>query len=115
MPLYFEKEEKKDGKLDASNDLQLFGEYIVPALGITRRFVGEEPSDLVTRQYNDSMRQILPHYGVKVVEIPRMQLNGEVISASKVRKAMKQGDWESVKEMVPEESYKVLYSEWRAK
>ena len=50
MPVYFEKENKQDIKVDAQLDLEIFGRYIAPALGITKRFVGEEPYDSVTRQ-----------------------------------------------------------------
>lgn len=111
MPIYFEKEEKKDAKLDATADLQIFGEYIAPQLGITTRFVGEEPIDLVTRQYNEYMKQILPYYGINVTEIPRMQIEGEIVSASKVREYMRLGDWDKVKAFVPEETYNVLIRE----
>ena len=73
MPLYFQKQKKKQAVLDASNDLRLFGNYIAPGLGITIRFVGEEPIDLVTKQYNETMKNMLPMYGISVTEIPRLQ------------------------------------------
>lgn len=108
MPLYFEKEIKKDAKLDATGDLQIFGEYIAPELGIVTRFVGEEPTDMVTKQYNEAMKQLLPYYGIQVIEIPRLEKDEEFISASKVRKAIHENDWDKVKQLVPEESYKEL-------
>lgn len=50
MPIYFEKAIKQEAQVDASKDLEIFARYIAPPLGITKRFVGEEPTDKVTRQ-----------------------------------------------------------------
>lgn len=102
LPLYFEKSEKKDAKLDANVDLGIFGEYVAPELGITERFVGEEKNDLVTKQYNEQMKFLLPSYGIEVTEIPRKCINGEPISASKVRELIQDGEWEQVKLYVTE-------------
>ena len=108
MPLYFEKEEKKEAALDATDDLKVFGDYIAPELGITHRFVGEEPLDQVTRQYNEAMKNILPMYGVSIVEIPRLQQGEKFVSASMVRKYLKEGDMGSVKKIVPAGVYSYL-------
>lgn len=103
LPLYFEKSEKKDAELDASVDLGIFGEYIAPELGITERFVGEERADLVTRQYNEQMKILLPSYGIEVTEIPRRCVDGEPISASKVRELLQREEWEQIKLYVTED------------
>ena len=108
MPLYFEKEEKKSAVLDAMADLKIFGSYIAPKLGISVRFVGEEPMDFVTRQYNNRMKDILPQYGIEVVEVPRFQQEGRVVSASLVRKNLKEGKMDIVKELVPSSVYSYL-------
>lgn len=83
-------------------DVEIFGQYIEPTLGITIRFAGEEPLDNVTRQYNDAMARILPRYGVAFEVIPRKKLEGEVISASKVRKLLEEKDFDAIARMVPE-------------
>lgn len=44
------------GKIDASADVELFGRFIAPALGVRIRFVGKEPLDVVTNQYNESLK-----------------------------------------------------------
>lgn len=108
MPLYFEKEEKKQALLDATDDLKIFGTYIAPELEISVRFVGEEPIDQVTRQYNEAMKSILPMYGVEVVEIPRFEQDGKIVSASRVRRYLREGKMEQVKKMVPESVYSYL-------
>lgn len=102
LPIYFLKEERKDAKLDANLDLKIFGEYIAPRLGITERFVGEERIDKVTKQYNEQMKKILPYYGIKLTEIPRLCYGEEIISASKVRKLLRQGSLEKLKNYVSE-------------
>ena len=105
---YFGKTELQDKKIDPSLDVSLFGEYIAPTLGITVRFAGEEPLDKVTLQYNDSMKNILPKYGIDFVVIPRKEFGGEVISASRVRKLLEKKDFESIKKIVPETTYDYL-------
>lgn len=103
FPEYFNKDDLQGTAIDPSNDIKLFGKYICPTLGINKRFVGEEPFDLVTRQYNDTMRRELPQLNIDFQEIPRKSIEGEeVISATKVRKALKANDFETLKRYVPQ-------------
>ena len=105
---YFNKAELQDVQVDSSEDVEIFGREIAPTLGITVRFAGEEPTDNVTRQYNETMKEILPRYGVEFCEIPRKEINGEPISASKVRAALKVGDFDKIKTLVPDTTFKYL-------
>lgn len=100
------------GKIDASADVELFGRYIAPALGIRIRFVGKEPLDVVTNQYNESLKSILPGYGVEVCEIDRLEKTGQVISASRVRKYMEKGRWNEIKEIVPKTTYDYILKKY---
>ncbi|MDR0786169.1 MAG: hypothetical protein LBE74_09895 [Treponema sp.] len=93
---YFNKSEIQDRVIDPSQDVRLFAEEIAPALGVTVRFAGEEPLDKVTRQYNEAMGRILPEYGIAFEEIPRMETDGEVVSASRVRALLEEGAWAEV-------------------
>lgn len=103
FPEYFNKDDLQGAAIDPSNDIKLFGKYICPALGINKRFVGEEPFDLVTRQYNETMRRELPLLNIDFQEIPRKSVKGDdVISATKVRKALKANDFETLKRYVPQ-------------
>ncbi len=105
---YFKKEFKEiqNNTICAVYDLAVFGKYIVPELGITYRFVGQEPLDHITNQYNEDMKKVLPSFGIKVVEIPRKEMsNGQVISASKVRKALRDRDYEQLNFMLPKSSF----------
>lgn len=108
MPGYFEKDELQDTILDASSDLEIFADIIAPGLNIKKRFVGTEPIDKYTRQYNYEMQRILPQKGIKVVEIKRAELNNSVISASKVRELLEQKQFDKVKELVPECTFRFL-------
>lgn len=111
FPEYFEKEKEMDAKFDASNDLDFFGEYIAPALGIKTRFVGQEPNCKITNEYNRQMKVVLPTYGIKVKEIPRKTFNDKPISASLVRKFLNNGEIEKLKEIVPITTYNHLQQE----
>lgn len=108
FPSYFEKEEKRETKIDASNDLELFAQYIAPGFNIRYRFAGEETLDKVTRQYNEQMNQMLPNYGIKFVEVPRIKESGGVISASRVRAAIKNNEMDLIKALVSESTWKYL-------
>lgn len=108
---YFEKEQNKDEEIDASFDCCIFAQYIAPRLGITKRFVGEEPNDFITRQYNTQLKVILPKYGVEVVEIPRKVFGDKVISASRVRMLYKRKQWEDLRKLVPHTTYSCLYEQ----
>ncbi len=113
FPGYFSKDSPGSVGVDTSLDVDIFGRYIAAPLGITKRFVGEEPIDVVTRSYNESMKEILPRYGIEVDEIKRKEQAGDVISASRVRKALKTGDFGLIKSLVPDTTYKYLCKRFR--
>lgn len=112
FPDYFQKEVKTDMKIDASRDIAIFCEAIAPALNIKIRFAGEEPIDMVTKQYNDTMKELLPNYGIQFEEIPRKESEGQAISASMVRKLLKDGEYDKIRKLVPESTYQYLQQEW---
>ena len=107
---YFEKEIGQDAVIDAEKDIMIFRDYVAPALGISKRFVGEEPSDNITRQYNQVLKKELADV-IEVVEIPRKatERENEVISASRVRHYLEIGDWGKIEEMVPRSTSEYLY------
>ena len=116
FPEYFQREivrdeqiEKQKVILNTAADLPLFARYVVPTLGITVRFVAEEPLDALTKQYNEKMKKILTQFDIELVEIPRKTLDtGEVISASSVRRAYKSRQFEEMKVMLPPTTYNYL-------
>ena len=111
---YFNKAQLQDAAVDSSLDVEIFATEIAPTLGITIRFAGEEPTDGVTRQYNETMRRILPRHGVEFREIPRKTFGDEVISASTVRELLKRGDFDRIKNLVPETTFDYLRQRFAA-
>ena len=97
FPTYFLKRLDDAADTQMLLDLDIFKRHLAPALGATIRFVGSEPDDALTCHYNELMREMLP----EVREIERMQENGEVVSASKVRKALENGDFQRAAALVP--------------
>ena len=99
---YFIKSQIVEAK-DMDYDVRIFGELIAKELDVSVRFVGEEPFDPVTRKYNETMQRILPEYGLKVIEIPRVaDSSGEIVSATKVRRYMQEKNVDGLKSMLPD-------------
>lgn len=109
FPEYFIKENDAELVENTENDVTLFAEKIAPALGITHRFVGEEPEDKVTDAYNQAMKRILPAHGIQLVELPRKQNGAEVISASRVRRCLEENDLDALDTLVPDSTKKILF------
>lgn len=109
---YFNKKSLQDRVIDCSDDVTLFVNEIAPALGIQVRFVGSEPHDKVTNQYNRTLERMLPLYGIEFVEITRKEKEGEAISASKVRELLKDYQWEAISGLVPDVTLKYLKSKY---
>lgn len=108
FPGYFNKDYNNTIEVDTSEDVSIFGRYIARELNISKRFVGEEPLDPITNQYNSSMKKILPEFGIELIEIPRKEFEGGVISASRVREYLKNKDFKSIKGIVPISTYAFL-------
>lgn len=97
FPTYFLKRLDDAADTQMQLDLDLFRRHIAPALGATVRFVGTEPTDQLTRRYNQLMHEALKD----VREIDRLEKDGNAVSASRVRKAMEQGDMNTIRQLVP--------------
>ena len=110
FPTYFIKSPDEAVKTQSLLDIKIFAKFIAPALGIKRRYVGTEPDCPVTGRYNQTMKTVLPGYGIEVIELPRLSIKGVVVSASQVRKHLRQRELHLVKELVPEITYNFLRS-----
>lgn len=97
FPTYFLKRLDDAADTQMLLDLDLFRRHIAPALGATIRFVGTEPTDQLTRRYNQLMHEVL----ADVRETARLEKEGNAVSASRVRKAMEQGDMSTIRQLVP--------------
>lgn len=109
FPSYFQKDETAVIESHARLDLAVFTR-ISEALGITCRYVGEEPTSLVTSMYNKIMAAELPKADIQCRIIPRKEANGKPISASTVRQCLKDGDMETLKTLIPETTLRYFES-----
>lgn len=116
FPTYFLKRLSDASDTQMMLDIDIFRRHIAPALGAAVRFVGSEPTDMLTRRYNEIMKQMLP----RVVETERLTVQtapreavGDTpaaVSASLVRAAMgRHSLWEAAS-MVPQTSVPYIIS-----
>ena len=108
FPEYFIKEQQQDITINPLSDVMIFARDIAPRLHISVRFVGTEPMDKVTNQYNDTLREQLPLFGIKYVEVERLMSGGQVVTATEVRRMLKASDKEHLAELVPKTTYEYL-------
>ncbi|MBD5162743.1 MAG: [citrate (pro-3S)-lyase] ligase [Oscillibacter sp.] len=109
FPSYFLKDEAAVIEGHARLDLAIFVR-IAQALGVTVRYVGEEPTSQVTGLYNQIMAAELPKAGIGCTVIPRKEAEGAPISASAVRRLIRAGRLEEVRALVPRTTYAYLTS-----
>lgn len=68
-------------------------------------FENKEPTSQVTGRYHNIMAEELPKAGIACHIIPRKKSAGKAISASTVRVALQNGDWATLKTLVPPTTY----------
>src|SRR5699024_9090230 len=110
FPSYFLKDEEKVIRTQAELDIEIFIQ-IAQTLGISARFIGEEPFSQVTNIYNEVMIQTLQQFGIDCIVVPRKKIAGEVISASTVRLAIQQDNFQLLKKYVPQSSFDYFNSD----
>lgn len=110
FPSYFLKDAATVNEGHARLDAAVFCR-IAEALGITERFVGEEPTSQVTSIYNRVLCEELPRAGVACTVIPRLAQGDTPVSASNVRRALQVGDLDALRALVPDTTYRYFTSE----
>ncbi len=137
FPTYFLKKLDDATDTQIALDLDLFVNHIAKPLGVTVRFAGSEPEDPLTRRYNELMAEILPGTSVAVVrqahqpdselvkgsalrqarrpidfvEIPRLEQNGNPISATSLRRALDKGNLKEAMEYIPKSTIPYLVAD----
>ncbi len=109
FPSYFTRECDL-AAVHAELDVTIFATQIAPALAIRTRFVGTEPYCPVTSVYNETMKKILPRFGISLVEIPRTERDGAAVSASTVRAHLRERNLKAVRPLVPDATWDYLNS-----
>lgn len=108
FPSYFLKQASDASRVHAALDATLFAAQIAPRLSIACRYVGDEPLDALTAQYNGALTDILPEFGIEVAVVERLLYHGEPVSASRVRALFDAGRLEDVRPLVPDATYQYL-------
>ena len=130
FPTYFLKDLSDAAETQMRLDIDLFGRHIAPALGARVRFVGTEPSDPLTARYNALMKELLPKYGIQLVEIPRLTLAGASagsasrkgsspvpelaegpVTATEVRALLDEGRFKAASALTPESTWPYLLAD----
>lgn len=111
FPSYFLKQNDDALKEYTKLDCTIFAKYFVPKFNIVKRYIGTEPNCVVTNTYNETINEVLPKSNVKVEVIERKKIDSDVISASRVRKLLKQLDSQSIEKLVPRTTLEFLTSE----
>lgn len=108
FPSYFLKSSDEVISEQTNLDSHIFVKLFKDALSIKKRFVGTEPISHTTNSYNETLNKVLTENKIELVVIPRLEINNEVVSASKVRVALANGDEKIINEMLPQTSIDVL-------
>lgn len=109
FPAYFQPDEDAVIKSQVDLEAEIFMK-IAYTLGMTRRYVGTEPRSRVTGLYNKGMAQAFDGR-LELLVVTRMEIDGDPVSASKVRRAIKEGEWDAVSRWVPASTLEYLKSD----
>jgi len=97
FPSYFLKTMDDRDEAHARLDAVIFRDRFMPALHITKRYIGTETDPMMIR-YNAILKEILK---TGIEEIVRYEADGDPISASRVRKLLATGETEAALALVP--------------
>ena len=101
FPTYFLKDKDNVNEIQCMLDIEIFSKYYAPHFSITKRFVGTEPLSPSTDKYNQALKKYLPQKNIELIEVPRLETKDTPISASKVRKLIKENNFEALQEYLP--------------
>lgn len=111
FPTYFIKKFDETTDIYTELDAMLFSRKIAVDLQIDIRFVGDEPIDLLTAQYNSKLLKSTENVKLTLEKIDRIQDNDGYISASNVRRYISEGQMDNAFELLTESSIEFLKSE----
>ena len=117
FPTYFLKEKSDAAETQMLLDLDLYSRWIAPALDASVRFVGSEPFDALTAQYNTLIPNavVIPRFEMASAGPTASETRAEVcstsalvVSASSVRRALADGHFREAALMCPETTWPYL-------
>lgn len=104
FPTYFLKKDGFEVNEQALLDALIFEKYFIPIFKLKKRYLGTE-EDIVTAKYNNVLKERLGDF---IEIIPRLKYEDKIISASMVRKALDEKNFEEIKNYVPKTTYDYL-------
>lgn len=107
FPAYFLKSPSDLIQEQTEIDALVFKNWIAPSLNIQSRYLGQEPFSKTTNEYNKSLTKILTPQ-IKVEILPRLTKNNQVITATEVRRLIKENDLASIKKLVPATTFEFI-------
>lgn len=100
FPNYFFKSMNEKVIEQTLLDATIFNDYFIPIFNISKRYVGTETSDYM-QAYNQTLKTLLQD---KLVVVPRYLYHNEAVSASKIRKLIKENKINEALELIPIET-----------
>ncbi|TBX48283.1 [citrate (pro-3S)-lyase] ligase [Lactiplantibacillus paraplantarum] len=100
FPAYFLDSAASAIEAQTTLDARIFKNQLAPALNITTRFVGSEPTSRTTAIYNQVLQRELPPT-VAVQVVPRTTVAKQPISARTVRQQIQSGHLTELNQLVP--------------
>jgi len=108
FPKYFLREDQLITDEQTLVDVLVYKEYYKKIFKINKRYLGEEPFSYNTDKYNKVLKD---HLGGHIHIIKRKEVEDNIISASLIRKLIKENKIKEIKKYVPEATYNYLQSE----
>ena len=108
FPKYFLKEDQLIKDEQTLIDVLVYKQYYEKIFNINIRYLGEEPFSFNTNKYNQVLKTYL---GSHIKIIKRKKIGEKIVSASLVRKLLKENNTEEIKKYVPLATYEYLVSE----
>lgn len=102
FPAYFLTQGEEIDLVRMDLDGELFGKHLAAAFQIVTRVVGSEPSDPVSRRYNQRLRQRLNQWNIQLLEIERIRFGDRWVDTRRARQALAAGDMAALGGLVPE-------------
>lgn len=104
FPSYFLKNTEEVTEEMAHTDALIFEKYFMDRLFIKKRYLGSE-SGAKMNAYNQILKDILKD-NVEIIQ--RLEVDGDVVSASRVRSLLKEGKLEEAMRSIPRENYAIF-------
>lgn len=111
FPTYFLKELNDLSDVYNKLDAKIFSDKIARDLNINVRFVGNEPLDIMTARYNENLEKYITRDGLRLEIIDRIQDNRDYISASRVRRLLKEDKIDEALELCAPATVEYLMSD----